>query len=132
MSGLRCFQVPGHKVSRCRFHLGWRPLKRRAGLESDTGRPKGAVHVHQAVLNHAATGRYALELKPGAIYWCTAGPDWVTGTSYGIIALLVHRATLIIDEAEYDLDRWYQTIECEQVEVWYTAPTAIQFWTVTV
>ncbi|MBU4529571.1 MAG: acetate--CoA ligase [Hoeflea sp.] len=91
-----------------------------------TGRPKGAVHVHHAVLNHAATGRYALELRPGAIYWCTADPGWVTGTSYGIIAPLVHRATLIIDEAEFDLERWYATIEREKVEVWYTAPTAIR------
>jgi len=57
-----------------------------------TGRPKGAVHVHKAVVNHASTGRYALELKPGTVYWCTADPGWVTGTSYGIIAPLVHRA----------------------------------------
>jgi len=91
-----------------------------------TGRPKGVVHVHQAVLNHAATGRYALELKPGTVYWCTADPGWVTGTSYGIIAPLVHRATLVIDEAEFDLDRWYGTLEREKVEVWYTAPTAIR------
>lgn len=91
-----------------------------------TGRPKGAVHVHKAVVNHASTGRYALELKPGTVYWCTADPGWVTGTSYGIIAPLVHRATLILDEAEFDLDRWYQTLECEKVEVWYTAPTAIR------
>jgi acetyl-CoA synthetase len=59
-----------------------------------TGRPKGAVHVHKAVVNHASTGCYALELKPGTVYWCTADPGWVTGTSYGIIAPLVHRATL--------------------------------------
>jgi acetyl-CoA synthetase len=91
-----------------------------------TGRPKGAVHVHKAVVNHASTGRYALELKPGTVYWCTADPGWVTGTSYGIIAPLVHRATLIIDEAEFDLERWYATLEREKVEVWYTAPTAIR------
>jgi len=91
-----------------------------------TGRPKGAVHVHKAVVNHASTGRYALELKPGTIYWCTADPGWVTGTSYGIIAPLVHRATLIVDEAEFDLDRWYETLQREKVEVWYTAPTAIR------
>ena len=91
-----------------------------------TGRPKGAVHVHKAVVNHASTGRYALELKPGVVYWCTADPGWVTGTSYGIIAPLVHRATLVIDEAEFDLERWYGTLEREKVEVWYTAPTAIR------
>jgi acetyl-CoA synthetase len=75
-----------------------------------TGKPKGAVHVHKAVVNHASTGRYALELKPGTVYWCTADPGWVTGTSYGIIAPLVNRATMIIDEAEFDLERWYATL----------------------
>ncbi|MDV7142150.1 acetate--CoA ligase [Tropicimonas sp. TH_r6] len=91
-----------------------------------TGKPKGAVHVHQAVMYHALSGRYALELTPGTVYWCTADPGWVTGTSYGIIAPLVNRVTMIVDEAEFDLDRWYRTIEREKVEVWYSAPTAIR------
>ncbi len=91
-----------------------------------TGKPKGAVHVHRAVMYHAVSGRYALELTPGTIYWCTADPGWVTGTSYGIIAPLVNRVTMIVDEAEFDLDRWYGTIEREKVEVWYSAPTAIR------
>ncbi|SFC69905.1 acetate--CoA ligase [Tropicimonas isoalkanivorans] len=91
-----------------------------------TGKPKGAVHVHNAVLYHAISGRYALELTPETIYWCTADPGWVTGTSYGIISPLVNRVTMIVDEAEFDLDRWYSTIEREKVEVWYSAPTAIR------
>ncbi len=91
-----------------------------------TGKPKGAVHVHQAVVNHAATGRNALEMRPGRVYWCTADPGWVTGTSYGIIAPLVHRVTMIVDEAEFDLDRWYATLQNEGVQIWYTAPTAIR------
>jgi acetyl-CoA synthetase len=84
------------------------------------------VHVHKAVVNHASTGRYALELQARHVYWCTADPGWVTGTSYGIIAPLVHRVTMIVDEAEFDLERWYATLEREKVEVWYTAPTAIR------
>ncbi|MGB7475867.1 MAG: AMP-binding protein, partial [Polyangiales bacterium] len=48
-----------------------------------TGTPKGAYHVHQAVLTHYVTGKLALDLHPGDIYWCTADPGWVTGTSYG-------------------------------------------------
>jgi acetyl-CoA synthetase len=72
------------------------------------------------------SGRDALELTPGTVYWCTADPGWVTGTSYGIIAPLVNRVTMIVDEAEFDLDRWYGTIEREKVEVWYSAPTAIR------
>ena len=91
-----------------------------------TGKPKGAVHVHGAVVAHAATGRFALDLKPGDIYWCTADPGWVTGTSYGIISPLVNRVTMIVDEAEFDLDRWYSILQDEGVQVWYTAPTAIR------
>jgi len=91
-----------------------------------TGKPKGAVHVHNAVLYHAFSGRHALGLTPGAIYWCTADPGWVTGTSYGIVSPLVNRVTMIVDEAEFDLDRWYGTIDREKVEIWYSAPTAIR------
>lgn len=91
-----------------------------------TGKPKGAVHVHNAVIYHAFSGREALGLTPGTIYWCTADPGWVTGTSYGIISPLVNRVTMIVDEAEFDIERWYGTIEQEKVEVWYSAPTAIR------
>ena len=91
-----------------------------------TGKPKGAVHVHEAVLYHAFSGRHALELKPGTIYWCTADPGWVTGTSYGIVSPLANRVTMIVDEADFDLDRWYGMIGREKVEVWYSAPTAIR------
>ena len=91
-----------------------------------TGKPKGVVHVHGAVVHHAYSGRIALGLEPGAVYWCTADPGWVTGTSYGIIAPLVNRVTMIVDEAEFDLGRWYGIIGREKVEIWYSAPTAIR------
>jgi acetyl-CoA synthetase len=91
-----------------------------------TGKPKGVVHVHQAVVAHDTTGRLALDLRPGDIYWCTADPGWVTGTSYGIIAPLTNRATMIVDEAEFDVSRWYDILSSESVNVWYTAPTAIR------
>ncbi|PHP65992.1 acetate--CoA ligase [Zhengella mangrovi] len=91
-----------------------------------TGKPKGAVHVHQAVIAHTYTGRTVLDLKPGDIYWCTADPGWVTGTSYGIIAPLSNGVTMIIDEADFDAERWYAILEAEKVNVWYTAPTAIR------
>ena len=91
-----------------------------------TGKPKGAVHVHEAVVAHHATGRLVLDLRPGDVFWCTADPGWVTGTSYGIIAPLTNRVTMVLDEAEFDAARWYQTLEREQVTVWYTAPTAIR------
>jgi len=91
-----------------------------------TGRPKGAMHVHAAVLAHHITGRYALDLHPEDVFWCTADPGWVTGTSYGIIAPLTNGVTMIVDEAEFDAERWYRILQDERVTVWYTAPTAIR------
>jgi acetyl-CoA synthetase len=91
-----------------------------------TGRPKGAVHVHEAVVAHHATGVYALDLHPEDMFWCTADPGWVTGMSYGIIAPLTHGVSMIVDEADFDAVRWYDILEREKVSVWYTAPTAIR------
>ena len=91
-----------------------------------TGSPKGAIHVHDAVVAHRLTGRWVLDLRPGDVYWCTADPGWVTGVSYGIIAPLTNGATLVVDEAEFDASRWYAILERERVNVWYTAPTAIR------
>jgi acetyl-CoA synthetase len=91
-----------------------------------TGLPKGALHVHEAVVVHRLSGLYALDLHPDDTFWCTADPGWVTGTSYGIIAPLVLGATLIVDEAEMDPARWLGILQDHQVTVWYTAPTAIR------
>jgi acetyl-CoA synthetase len=91
-----------------------------------TGMPKGAVHVHNAVYHHYMTAKYALDLHPDDIFWCTADPGWVTGTSYGIIAPLLHGVTNIVDEAEFDAERWYSILQDQKVTVWYTAPTAIR------
>jgi acetyl-CoA synthetase len=91
-----------------------------------TGMPKGAIHVHNAVYTHYITGKYVLDFHPGDIFWCTADPGWVTGASYGIIAPLLHGVTNIVDEAEFDAERWYRILQDEKVTVWYTAPTAIR------
>lgn len=91
-----------------------------------TGMPKGAIHVHGAVLTHYVTGQYVLDFHPDDIFWCTADPGWVTGTSYGIIAPLLHGITNIVDEAEFDAARWFDILEQQQVSIWYTAPTAIR------
>jgi acetyl-CoA synthetase len=91
-----------------------------------TGTPKGAIHVHEAVTAHYATGLYALDLHPEDVYWCTADPGWVTGTSYGVIAPLVHGVTTVVDQEEMDADRWYRILAEQRVTVWYTAPTALR------
>jgi acetyl-CoA synthetase len=91
-----------------------------------TGMPKGVLHVHQAVLTHYITGKYVLDFHEGDRYWCTADPGWVTGTSYGIIAPLLHGITSIVDEEEFDATRWYSLLETHKINIWYTAPTAIR------
>src|SRR5581483_2350048 len=91
-----------------------------------TGTPKGALHVHGAVVVHHATGQIALDLHEGDVFWCTADPGWVTGTSYGIISPLTNGVTSIVDEGDFDAERWYGLLQDQRVTVWYTAPTAIR------
>ena len=91
-----------------------------------TGTPKGAVHVHGAIVSHHITGKLALDLHPDDVFWCTADPGWVTGTSYGIISPLSNGVTMIADEGDFEAQRWYGILESERVSVWYTAPTAIR------
>ena len=91
-----------------------------------TGRPKGAVHVHAAVLAHRVTGVYALDLHDDDVFWCTADPGWITGTSYGILAPLCNGVTSVVVEEEFDAQAWYSVLAHERVTVWYTAPTAIR------
>jgi acetyl-CoA synthetase len=91
-----------------------------------TGTPKGAIHVHEAVVVHHVTGKLALDLHPDDVFWCTADPGWVTGTSYGIIAPLTNGVTSIIDEGDFEAERWYRILQDQRVSVWYTAPTAIR------
>jgi acetyl-CoA synthetase len=91
-----------------------------------TGKPKGAVHVHEAVVAHHVSAAYALDLHAGDVFWCTADPGWVTGTSYGIVAPLTHGVTVVCDEGEFDARRWYRVLSEQRVSVWYTAPTALR------
>ena len=91
-----------------------------------TGKPKGAAHVHSAVLGHYLTGKYALDLHPEDLYWCTADPGWVTGTSYGMFAPWTNGVTNIIYAGGFGARGWYRVLQDQQVTVWYTAPTAIR------
>lgn len=89
-------------------------------------RPAGVVHVHGAVLAHRVTARYALDLRPGDIFWCTADPGSAPGISYGAIAALSLGATVISDESAFDARRGYRTLTEEQVSVWCTEPEVLQ------
>jgi acetyl-CoA synthetase len=91
-----------------------------------TGKPKGAVHCHQAVLQQHVTGKWVLDLHEDDVYWCTADPGWVTGTSYGILAPWSNGVTQVVYEGGFQASAWYGVIERHKVTVWYTAPTAIR------
>ena len=91
-----------------------------------TGKPKGVLHRHQAVVQQWLTGKWALDLKEGDIYFCTADPGWVTGTSYGMMAPWTNCVTQIIYEGGFGATSWYEIIQKYGVTVWYTAPTAIR------
>ena len=91
-----------------------------------TGKPKGAIHVHEAVVAHHATGALALDFHSTDVFWCTADPGWITGTSYGIVSPFTHGITSIVDEGDFDAERWYRILSEQQVSVWYTAPTAVR------
>ena len=91
-----------------------------------TGKSKGAVHCHNAVLQHYLTGKWALDLHEDDIYWCTADPGWVTGTSYGMSAPWTNGVTQVIYEGGFRASAWYNVVQKYKVTVWYTAPTAVR------
>ncbi len=91
-----------------------------------TGKPKGAVHRHFAIVQQYITGKWVLDFHEDDIYWCTADPGWVTGTSYGMLAPWSNGVTQLVHEGGFHARTWYELIEKYKVTVWYTAPTAIR------
>lgn len=91
-----------------------------------TGKPKGVFHVQNAMIQHYFTGQVVLDLQPDDIYWCTADPGWVTGTSYGIFAPWLNGATNVIRGGRFSPQDWYNTLQKYRVTVWYSAPTAFR------
>lgn len=91
-----------------------------------TGQPKGVLHVQKAMLVHYISGKYVLDLQDEDVYWCTADPGWVTGTSYGVFAPWLIGVTNCIVGGRFSPEQWYKMIQAFKVTVWYTAPTALR------
>jgi len=91
-----------------------------------TGMPKGAQHVHGSIWGQALTTHWVLDLRDDDVYWCTADPGWVTGTSYGIIGPWSLGATQCVLDAGFMAGRWYQFLQDRRITIWYSAPTAIR------
>jgi acetyl-CoA synthetase len=91
-----------------------------------TGQPKGVKHVHYSIISQYLTSKWVLDLKDDDIYWCTADPGWVTGTSYGIIGPWSLGVTQCVFDSGFSAQNWYRFIEKYLVTVFYTSPTAIR------
>lgn len=112
-----------------KFNIVW--VERTDGLilhytSGSTGKPKGVLHVHNAMIQHFQTAKWVLDLKEDDVYWCTADPGWVTGTSYGIFAPWLTGTSNVIVGGRFNPEAWYKTIEDFAVTVWYSAPTAFR------
>jgi acetyl-CoA synthetase len=91
-----------------------------------TGQPKGVKHVHYSLISQYLTTKWVLDLQDDDIYWCTADPGWVTGTSYGIIGPWSNGITQCVLDVGFGAENWYKFIEKNKITMWYSAPTAIR------
>ncbi len=91
-----------------------------------TGQPKGVKHVHYSLIAQYLTTKWVLDLQEDDIYWCTADPGWVTGTSYGIIGPWSNGITQCVLDLGFGAEPWYKFIEKHKISMWYSAPTAIR------
>lgn len=91
-----------------------------------TGKPKGVVHAHRAIVQEEATARFVLDLRDDDVYWCTADPGWVTGIAYEILGSWACGVSAVVYAGRFDPLKWYEILEKYKVTVWYTAPTAIR------
>ncbi|WP_271399824.1 acetate--CoA ligase [Salinicoccus roseus] len=111
------------------FDIEW--LDKEDGLilhytSGSTGQPKGVLHVQHAMVQHYISGKYVLDLKEDDVYWCTADPGWVTGTSYGIFAPWLNGATNVVVGGRFSPESWYGAIQDLNITIWYSAPTAFR------
>lgn len=91
-----------------------------------TGKPKGVVHKHGAIIHEYLTAQWVLDIHEDDVYWCTADPGWVTGIAYEILGTWANGASTVVHGGRFNPERWYQIIEKYKVNVWYSAPTAVR------
>ncbi len=91
-----------------------------------TGKPKGVVHCHKAIIHEYITAKWVLDIQEDDVYWCTADPGWVTGIAYEILGTWANGASTVVFSGRFSPEKWYQIIEKYKINVWYTAPTAIR------
>jgi acetyl-CoA synthetase len=91
-----------------------------------TGLPKGVQHVHYSLISQYLTAKWVLDITDDDIYWCTADPGWVTGTSYGIIAPWALGVTQCVLDSGFSAESWYRFVQKMRITIWYSAPTAIR------
>ncbi|MFC1789927.1 acetate--CoA ligase [Patescibacteria group bacterium] len=91
-----------------------------------TGKPKGVVHAHRSILHEYASAKFVLDLHEDDVYWCTADPGWVTGIAYNILGSWANGASSLVYEGRFNPEKWYSLLQEYDVNVWYTAPTAIR------
>lgn len=91
-----------------------------------TGKPKAVQHCHAAIIDHLRSFDAVMQANPDDLYWCTADPGWVTGTTYGITAPWASGLTQIQLDANYDPALWMRIVEQYKVRIFYTAPTVFR------
>lgn len=91
-----------------------------------TGKPKGALHVHGGLAEMQQTIGEIMIIEPGDLYWCTADPAWITGLVYGIILPFSLSIRQLQFSGGYNAEKWMQILDEQEVNTWYTAPTALR------
>ncbi|UOY94320.1 acetate--CoA ligase [Ectobacillus sp. JY-23] len=120
---------PLFKVASKKLDIEW--VSREDGLilhytSGSTGKPKGILHVHNAMIQHYQTAKWVLDVQEDDVYWCTADPGWVTGTSYGIFAPWLTGTSNVVLGGRFSPDAWYEALQEYGVTIWYSAPTAFR------
>lgn len=91
-----------------------------------TGKPKGVLHLHKSILYQHRTFNEVFQMDKDDVYWCSADPGWVTGTTYGIIAPWCHGISQVQYLGGYKAEKWLKILKDNKINIWYTSPTALR------